>query len=67
VINDKFPPEQAVLASQNETRLVSVETWTCQYHIRIYKNQMHIHTVNVVITVLYLCVKYLIWYLLQSS
>jgi len=26
VINDKFPPEQAVLASQNETRLVSVET-----------------------------------------
>jgi len=37
VIHDKFPPEQAVLASQNAMRLVRSETWNCQYHIRIYK------------------------------
>jgi len=37
LINDKFPPEQAVLASQNETRLVRSKTWTCQYHIRVNK------------------------------
>jgi len=30
LINDEFPPEQAVLASQNVTRLVSSGTRSCQ-------------------------------------
>jgi len=37
LINDKFLPEQAVLASQNEMRPVRSEAWTCQYLIRVYK------------------------------
>jgi len=37
LINNKFPSEHSVLASQNEMRLVRSETWSCQYHIRIYK------------------------------
>jgi len=37
LINEKFPPEQAILASQNETRLVRSEMWICQCLIRVYK------------------------------
>jgi len=37
LINDKFPTEPTVLASQNEMWLVGSRTWTSQYLIRIYK------------------------------